>query len=66
MLKMFFEKIISKPQNVFVRGRHFLDCILIANQCLNSKIKLGIPNVLHKLDIEKDYDHVNWDFLCGH
>jgi len=62
-LRMVMEKIISKSQSAFIRGRQFLDPVLIANECLDSRLRSGELDVTCKMDLEKRYDHVNWDFL---
>jgi hypothetical protein len=62
-LKIVLEKIISKSSNAFIRGRRDLDLIFIANECLDGRMRSRESGVICKMDLEKAYDHVSWDFL---
>ncbi|XP_059626700.1 uncharacterized protein LOC132269503 [Cornus florida] len=46
-----------------ISGRQILDFTLITSECVDDRLKSGVPGVLFKLGVEKAYDHVNWNFL---
>ena len=58
-------KLVNSAQNAFVEGRQILDASLIANEVVDSMLKKKEKWVLYKLDIEKAYDKINWNFLTA-
>ncbi|RVW68827.1 LINE-1 retrotransposable element ORF2 protein [Vitis vinifera] len=62
-LKKVVGKVVSSTQNAFVEGRQILDAALIANGAIDSLLKRNKSGVLCKMDLEKAYDHINWNFL---
>jgi hypothetical protein len=50
-------------QYVFVKGRHILNAILIANEVVDEVRKLIKEMLLFKVDFGKAYDSVHWKYL---
>lgn len=55
--------LVSSTKSVFIHGRKILDNIIIANECLDLKRSKKENGVVCKLDMEKAYNRVDWDFL---
>ena len=62
-LKKVIGKVVSPDQNAFVMGRQIFDASLIANEVIDSWQKREEKGLICKLDIEKAYDIINWQFL---
>ncbi|GFZ14802.1 hypothetical protein Acr_24g0009920 [Actinidia rufa] len=56
------QRLITENQNAFVRGRQILDALLVANECVDGRLRSKEPRALCKLGYRKG-DHVSWEFL---
>ncbi|GJR69495.1 RNA-directed DNA polymerase, eukaryota, reverse transcriptase zinc-binding domain protein [Tanacetum coccineum] len=57
-------KVVSLNQSAFIPGRHIQDNILITQELLKGyNRKNGPKRCAMKIDIQKAYDTINWDFL---
>ncbi|GJU55117.1 putative RNA-directed DNA polymerase, eukaryota, reverse transcriptase zinc-binding domain protein [Tanacetum coccineum] len=57
------DKIIRPNQTAFIAGRQILDGILVANEIINYACAENIRMLLFKVDFEKAFYSVNWEFL---
>ena len=62
-IKKVMDKVIFKSQNAFVEGRQIRDAVLIANEIVDSTLRRKKCDLVFKLDIEKSYDSISWEFL---
>ena len=65
-LKLFLDELISENKSAFVAGRQIHDNILIAQKAfhyMKMKKKSRKYEVAMKIDMNKVYDRVEWDFL---
>ncbi|KAJ0535305.1 putative RNA-directed DNA polymerase [Helianthus annuus] len=58
-------KIVSDNQSAFISRRYILDGLIMINEILTWASKSRKELFLFKIDFEKAYDNVNWDFLIS-
>ena len=57
------DRLISPNQTAFIKGRYILESVVLAHEVIHEVKKSNAPGLVLKLDYEKAYDRVNWDFL---
>ncbi|GJT02461.1 hypothetical protein Tco_0823630 [Tanacetum coccineum] len=63
-LKDSLKRLISPNQSAFVPGRSISDNILLTQEIMhNYHLDRGVPRCAFKVDIQKAYDTVDWEFL---
>jgi hypothetical protein len=56
-------RIIHKCQSAFIKGRNIMDGVLTLLEIIHDVKQKTKDGVILKLDFEKAYDKINWDFL---
>ncbi|MCI03330.1 LINE-1 reverse transcriptase like, partial [Trifolium medium] len=62
-LKKVLGKVISKFQSAFLPNRQILDGVLVVNELIDLAKRRKDNCLLFKVDFERAYDTVNWNFL---
>lgn len=62
-LTPFMDKIIDKGQTAFIKGRYILDGVVILHETLHELRVSKQKGIIFKIDFEKAYDSVRWDFV---
>ena len=62
-LKKVLPAIVDESQSAFLKNRGILDSVLMANEVVEELRKKGRSGLCLKVDFEKAYDSVRWEFL---
>lgn len=63
-LKHIMPTLISQNQSAFIKGRSIGDNIMLAQAiCKDYHVNRGVPRCLLKLDIQRAFDSMNWEFI---
>lgn len=62
-LSPLLDKLVSESQSAFIKGRQITDSILIASEVHHLLSARRVKGAILKLDFEKAFDTVRWDFL---
>lgn len=62
-LKKVNGKLVSPKQSIFISGRNILDGMLMVNETIDLAKREGRKCLALKIDFEKAYDCVSWNFL---
>jgi hypothetical protein len=57
------DRLIASNQTTFIKGRFILESVMAAHEIIHEVARKKEKGVILKLDYEKAYDRVNWDFL---
>jgi len=62
-LKKVLPSVVDESQSAFLKGRGIIDSVLMANEVVEDIRRRGRSGLCLKVDFEKAYDSVRWEFL---
>ncbi|WJX32289.1 hypothetical protein P8452_20632 [Trifolium repens] len=62
-LALVIGSLIPKSQSAFLKGRQLVEGVVVVNEVIDYARKVGKECLILKVDFEKAYDSVDWDFL---
>ncbi|XP_026435779.1 uncharacterized protein LOC113333561 [Papaver somniferum] len=63
IIKVVMPQLISSALEAFVKHKQILNGILLANECINNRLRQRRAGILCKIDMEKAFYNVNWPSL---
>lgn len=57
------DRIISSNQTAFIKGRYILESVVSVHEIIHYAHQSKNPGLVLKLDYEKAYNRINWEFL---
>lgn len=61
-LSMVTESLISSSHSAFIKGHLIFESFVSISEIINMISKSKIPSILLKIDFEKAFDNVSWNF----
>jgi hypothetical protein len=62
-LSLLAKKLISPKQTTFIKGRYIVDGAVMLHEIVHELHRKKMQGVILKIDFEKAYDNVRWDFV---
>jgi hypothetical protein len=57
------KKIVSPSQTAFIPGRNIIEGVVVLHETIHEMDRKKMSGAILKIDFEKAYDNVTWDFL---
>ena len=57
------DHLVSPTQTAFMQGRNILEGVVIRHETVHELHRKNQSGIIFKIDFEKAYDKVQWDFL---